>query len=335
MKFRFDTALATSMFALAATACTDPRPFDGPATHEAHWGPLTVEPGQEDTRCVVVKLDNALEVKIHAMKNIISAGSHHLIVYRDASATAENLVPTHCSPFAGALAAGTTGTSPIMITQKHSDELTLPPGVAYTFAPGQFVRLEMHFINTTDAPINVEATTQFMTADPNDVKYEADFMFIGTPDINLAPGAISTTRSYLPLRSEFEGVNIFAITGHTHQFGTDMQVGYSTARGMPVTSVYKPTAFAWGEPETTLQDPPFKVPTGGGFDFQCAYHNTSNTTVKFGESANEEMCFFWAYYFPSRGAQVCAHTDDIGGAQGLDICCPADGKVVCDKLLNN
>jgi len=39
--------------------------------------------------------------------------------------------------------------------------------------------------------------------------------------------------------------------------------------------------------------------------------------------------------YPSRGAQVCAHTDDIGGAQGLDICCPADGKLVCDKLLKN
>jgi len=124
MKFRCPTVIAMSVFALAATACTDPRPFEGPAIHEAHWGPLTVEPGQEDTRCVVAKLDNTLEVKIHAMKNIISTGSHHLIVYRDASATAENLVPTHCSPFAGALAAGATGTSPIMITQKHSDELT-------------------------------------------------------------------------------------------------------------------------------------------------------------------------------------------------------------------
>ena len=33
---------------------------------------------------------------------------------------------------------------------------------------------------------------------------------------------------------------------------------------------------------------------------------------KFGESANNEMCFFWAYYYPSKGAYVCVHTDAGG-----------------------
>ena len=27
--------------------------------------------------------------------------------------------------------------------------------------------------------------------------------------------------------------------------------------------------------------------------------------VRFGESANDEMCFFWAYYYPSHGTHVC------------------------------
>ena len=32
------------------------------------------------------------------------------------------------------------------------------------------------------------------------------------------------------------------------------------------------------------------------------------------------MCFFWAYYYPSKGAKVCIHSDKIGG--GVDFCCP-------------
>jgi len=67
-----------------------------------------------------------------------------------------------------------------------------------------------------------------------------------------------------------------------------------------------------------------RIPTGGGFDFECSWHNTSGSQVGFGESANEEMCFFWAYYYPSQGSKVCFHTDQYGGADGLNICCPGD-----------
>jgi hypothetical protein len=40
------------------------------------------------------------------------------------------------------------------------------------------------------------------------------------------------------------------------------------------------------------------------------------------------MCFFWAYYYPSQGAFVCAHTDQVPG--GYDLCCP--GNPVCGML---
>ena len=49
--------------------------------------------------------------------------------------------------------------------------------------------------------------------------------------------------------------------------------------------------------------------------------------VGFGESANDEMCFFWAYYYPSVGPKVCAHTDQLGG---LNACCPGDA--LCEYL---
>ena len=36
------------------------------------------------------------------------------------------------------------------------------------------------------------------------------------------------------------------------------------------------------------------------------------------------MCFFWAYYYPSQGSKVCIHTQQAGGASGVDVCCPGD-----------
>lgn len=55
------------------------------------------------------------------------------------------------------------------------------------------------------------------------------------------------------------------------------------------------------------------------------------------QSANDEMCFFWAYYYPSRGARMCVHSAAVGGPEGIDVCCPAApgdqlSKFVCDDL---
>ncbi len=41
------------------------------------------------------------------------------------------------------------------------------------------------------------------------------------------------------------------------------------------------------------------------------------------------MCFFWAYYYPSRGAKVCFRTTQFGG---LNLCCPDAGASICDAL---
>jgi hypothetical protein len=94
--------------------------------------------------------------------------------------------------------------------------------------------------------------------------------------------------------------------------------------------VYEPSPFEWSEPETTVHAPEFAVPAGfqAGFDITCSYHNTSNQRVTFGESANDEMCFFWAYYYPSRGSHVCVHTNYRG--LDVDVCCPEAGEELCD-----
>ena len=73
------------------------------------------------------------------------------------------------------------------------------------------------------------------------------------------------------------------------------------------TPVYDVPMFLWDEPETVTHDPPFRVPDGGGFKLTCDWNNLSDEPVGFGTGVDDEMCFIWAYYFPSRGALVCAN----------------------------
>ncbi|HVV82924.1 MAG TPA: hypothetical protein VHE35_07575 [Kofleriaceae bacterium] len=295
-------------------------------TFTAKWGPKTIHSGVEDTECVQVHLNNTGPIKVHEIHNVLGLASHHFIVYRTNS-TEEYSTPRPCNPFIDTL--DPTKGAPLMITQRSEETLTLPDDVAFTLQPNQMVRLELHYVNTTDSDVTVQATTELRTEALASI--EADFLFIGTPDISLPPNAQSDQTvgpTYIQMPDELQGVNVFALTGHTHKLGTDVQVSTAHDKTDAGTMVYDPHPFTWSEPETVYQRPAFTIPEG--FRFTCKYRNTTDATVKFGESTTDEMCFFWAYYYPSHGAKVCMHTNQAGGANGLDVCCP--GNPLCSLL---
>ena len=304
----------------------------GPApqgSYSLSFGPASVGPGEESTKCVVKRLANPTSMHVGTVHNVLGDGSHHLIVYR-VNDTVEQPTPFDCKPFTDTL--DPTKGSTLMISQKKDDALILPEGVAYTLAAGQMVRLEMHYINPKATAITTQATTTFIPIEDAKFKDEADFLFIGTPDIKLAPKEEKTIGPmHIKLPAEYNDVTFFAITGHEHQYGTNVVVSTGTDKTDPGTSVYDVKGWLWSEPATVQKN--FKLPAGGGFNFSCSYKNTSNGDIKFGESANDEMCFFWAYYYPSKGgAKVCVHSETPPlPASGVDACCPAD-NIVCNYL---
>ncbi|HEU0036636.1 MAG TPA: hypothetical protein VFQ53_38750 [Kofleriaceae bacterium] len=331
----FGSLVLTSIAACGGSDAPPPTP-DAPGLsgdkYELTFGPVTVQPGQENTQCIEARLSNPAPIKVHQMHNVLGVGSHHLIVYKDDMATTEQKTPFDCQPFTGAL--NPSGmVAPIMITQRSDDPLYLPDGVAYTLGANQMMRVEMHFINSTDAPIEATATVELYAAPEAAIHDEANILFIGSPDIDIPAGQTVTLQEFFtPSRANLDlsGAKFFAITGHTHQYGTDMQVGIAPTSGATPTSVYAPQPFEWDEPLTQTHKPEFTIPDGGGFNFKCIYNNTSAQNIGFGESANDEMCFFWAYYYPSQGAHVCVHTNQFGN---LDLCCPDAGPTLCDMLM--
>jgi hypothetical protein len=313
-------ALAALALSVAAGCSSSP-----PVSYSLTFPTLTVMPGVERTQCIVRRLGNPAQLHVGQIHNQLGASSHHMIVYRVAD-TVEQTTPFDCVPFTETL--DPTKGSPLMITQKKDDLLQLPPTVAYTLEAHQMVRIELHYINATQAPVQLTATmTVTSTAD---YKQDADFLFMGNADISLPPGAKTTLGpTYFPLSVVNLGqINVFALTGHEHQLGTSVTVATATSPSDPGTSVYDPPGWLWSEPATVVHDPPFVVDTDGYFKFSCSWDNTSASTVTFGESANDEMCFFWAYYYPSRGSEVCVTTKRGGGHT---FCCP--GAYECAYLI--
>jgi hypothetical protein len=293
-------------------------------SYTVDFGPIMVPTDTERTQCITVQLPNPTTFKVGKIHNLLSQVSHHLIVYRVAAGTPLQATPIDCQPFRDTL--DPSKGSPLMITQRKDETLALPDGVAYSFDANQIIRIEMHYINATLNAVVAQASTTFYGIPPADYQNEAGFLFVGDPDIRLDPMSLATLGPvYFPLPADYAGVQFFAITGHEHHLGTNVQVSVAPAAGGPYTPVYDVPNWLWSEPKTVFSDPPFTVPNGGGFQFTCDWNNTTMNTVRFGESANDEMCFFWAYYYPSKGPRVCFHTDQLGGSS--DFCCP--GSLGC------
>ena len=316
-------ALAIAVAAVGCSSKSDDPPKAPAAPAIALSFPATVvAPGVEDTQCVVMRLGNVAPLHIGSVHNVLGDASHHLIVYA-VNDTVEKTTPFHCKPFTDTL--DPSKGAPLMVTQKKDDLLALPSGVAYSLAPNQMMRLEMHFINASAAPKTVTATTTMTPISDDDFRDEAGFLFIGNPDIKLAPKSTHVLGpSFFEIPHELSGVKFFAMTGHEHQLGTNVQVAMSVDYNDPGKMVYDVPGWQWSEPKTEVFETPFTVPDSGGFNFTCSWNNTTDQQVSFGESANAEMCFFWAYYYPSQGARVCFHTSRLGGVGGGDICCPGD-----------
>jgi hypothetical protein len=256
-----------------------------------------LRPGEEVTMCREVRLGNVGPMLVRRIHVSIPNGSHHVIVYRS-QATTEQPTPTRCNGLSGIL----LGTAPIFIAQQRESGIEFPPGVGLEIAPSQMIRLEEHFVNTTSAPLTAGARVTFDLA-PREGLIAADMMFWGTQQINIPPRSMGQARYFRPALPD---IRVFGLTSHMHQFGVRATIEVATSLTGQGREVHRNEH--WEEPPLTRFDPPLTFEEGEGLRLVCTYNNTSDQTLRFGESFYQEMCFLWAYYYPSQGFHLCFDT---------------------------
>ncbi len=284
-------------------------------TFDASIGPLGVDPGFEDTQCITVRLHNAEGAYVRRFRTTLNQGSHHMIVYRS-NETVEQTTPEPCQGFSGLL----KGEAPIFIAQNAAAELVLPTDgttpVALEIAPDQMLRIELHFINPGGAPLDVVGQVFLDTVPLGTDVIPSDLAFWGTNDF-MGTGAVAgsdipangTGDTGMKFQLGLAGSKSFALTTHQHHLGTRMRVWY--ADNADDTSQPVADSSSWADPPLELFDPPLEFPDTGatfsdkGLAYRCEWSNTTPQAVGFGESANDEMCFLWHYYYPSQGFNLC------------------------------
>ena len=188
-----------------------------------------------------------------------------------------------------------------MIVERPSDALLFPAGVALKLAPNQMLLLELHAINTGTEHVDAAGTFYFDTLPLSTQIVESNMAFWGTLAIAI-PAASPGTTGVL-FQPGNAGTKAFALTTHQHRLGTRFRVWASERDGDTAAPPIAET-LDWSNPPLYRLEPEISFNGENGLSFQCDWENPTDQLITFGESALQEMCFLWMYYYPSVGFDV-------------------------------
>ncbi|HEX6245317.1 MAG TPA: hypothetical protein VFZ61_30555 [Polyangiales bacterium] len=105
-------------------------------------------------------------------------------------------------------------------------------------------------------------------------------------------------------------ITLLSASPHAHKLAVRMIFTLQKKNGQTITMHDMP--FMFGEQKSYPLEPPVVVDPGDVITTTCVFNNTTNRTVTFGESTNDEMCFNFAAYYPAGGLRCGS-----GGRGGL------------------
>jgi hypothetical protein len=279
-------------------------------------GPFDIASGAEIVMCSVVRMPTTAAVDVTRLRTTLAPGSHHLVLYR--SVEKSERAPYSCTSFEGVF----NGEAPVFIAESAQSDMQLPAGVAYHFTAGQMVRLEAHYINTTQASISALGKVELVPGAAGVTYQAADMMMCGSvgslycniggglqpgdPHYSLPVGLYNGHAVNLqgPAHDvDLTQLKIFAFTSHEHHRGTDVKIWRARSTDVSQAEMLYDNS-SWSNPPLKVlpENQLLSFAPGEGFAWQCTYDTSADAqNVCFGESANDEMCFIWAYYYPSVG----------------------------------
>jgi hypothetical protein len=264
----------------------------------------TLKPGEELEPCYIFPLEVTGPSRVvGGAKLTVGPGMHHgNIVTRPK--TGEGFRP--CDPndqagqFGGEATAILKGGAVLFAssTQVHGEEWQrFPDGMGYPIKDGFEIVASMHYLNTTDAPLDVAPLYEWFTVDEAKI------------DHLLGPFAWALNGWQIPPKSEFTASGTCKVLGpmhlvhvlpHMHRMGReftgDLLGGDHDGLRFLDSVGYDPDGGVMLEYE-----PPLDLSVADQFRFSCKWQNTLDKTLTNGIGDNE-MCILFGYAYPFENA---------------------------------
>lgn len=286
-----------------------------PGGFQLELPPFPLGPGQEIEGCMWVQVPLVAPLDVSAIEIQMNEGSHHFILFRNVDdgnpATPPPTTGVWDPTDTACLGAGGFQEN-LSGSQDPYNIDVYPDGLARTIHPGDYIGLNSHYINTFNVPIEGHVYINFYPYAGTEPHKTAKTLFatdanFGTSGIGvfgpgIPPFTIGTTVGNWT-NPESAGACIVGLTSHMHKRGTVFTEEYPVGNQIYYSN-------DWDHPVQLPFVPPLWVPQGDVIRYTCQHDNGfSNpalvkrnafgqaSALKFGASADDEMCIMPGLYF--------------------------------------
>ena len=291
----------------------------------------TIGPGEDVQYCEVLEIPGkpGEPVYVSGFDGRMTRFSHHLNVMlvapgsdADSATTPGDLVDCLNN---GRVPFG-SGLRQIFSMGSPEESLTLPDGVGHKLEGGQKLVFNYHYFNSSQDAVPAKAALAFHATDPANVTRELRRFGMYNVGIQIPARAKASFTSECKMS---EDVRIVSLWRHTHRWGTDFSV-WRTGGATDGEHVF--TKPDWEHDITYTPDQPFLIGKGDGLRFECAFDNTTDRDLAFGELATDEMCILYGYFVGAKeglpGPEDCVMPAAVPGevTQGFACAQCPDGE---------
>ncbi|HVU01807.1 MAG TPA: hypothetical protein VHE30_08645 [Polyangiaceae bacterium] len=277
-----------------AAGCSSKK--DAPATNASELSfataDFTVTAGDEKYLCFTKTLDEDIWVDrfSHGAVDVV----HHMVVVKTLAPEPEE--PFECPTFFK------TTWIPLFATGTSDAELVTPPGSSFALPRGTQLLMQLHLLNSTADDATRSLDVRMHTVPKTDS--EAGIYGFGTTLITLPPGKTTTVTNDCVVKDD---VDVFAVFPHMHTLGKSLSFELGPDKDH-LHEEYKVDPWNFGE--QFIAPHPLHLKAGDYTRTSCTFDNTRTDTVTFGESTENEMCFFTAFRTGFHGLAGCV---ELGG----------------------
>lgn len=293
---------------------TPPKSCEG---FQIHMGPIFFEPGEESEWFQKYDLNVADSLEVTGLEVYFNDESHHFILRKFIPGTAQNW-PQGLTPL-NPLTAFDSDKDYVMAWQDNED-VKLPNGTAYFWAPGTSLDLNFHMFNYHNEILPGEVYLNVYTQPKGTALKEMKSKLINSTKIGVSigglPGGLITNNSQPLTFSDKDGtknVSIWTLTTHTHKYGIDYNIFFQDNNGNKGAQIFDGTfnyrqgfdtgIYDWEHPPTAIFEPFLDmndtVNNGAkpnGLLHEATYLNDGPSTVGFGFTTEDEMMIFYMQF---------------------------------------
>jgi hypothetical protein len=249
---------------------------------------FTLQPGEEKYLCYAETLEEDLAIDRFDYK--ARPGIHHSIF-------SKTLAPEP-NGFSECKVLLRTTWVPSFLSATGDASIELPAGSGVILAKGTQVVVQLHLLNAGTAPMTNHYS---MTMRKSTVKNPdpIGIYAFGTLSLQVPPKATSqqSDRCTNP-----QDLDVFAVLPHMHTTGKALKFEAGQTDDT-LKEIYRIDDFNFDR--QVVMPHPFQLKAGMRTRVTCTFDNTSDKTLKFGESSLDEMCFMITFAKHREGVDGC------------------------------